>query len=150
MIKNRLKKLGIVLPDPPTPGGNYTSVNIRGRQAFVAIQFPILNGKFYYQGTLGRELNSDDGYKAMQLCALNLLAQINKYIRYESLVGINHIDAYYRSTADWDNAPHVADGASDLIAEILGEKGTHSRALIGVASLPRNFSAGITASLTLQ
>ena len=72
-----IKKLGLELPNPSTPGGSYVSVNVRGKIAYIAIQFPILNEEYLYQGRLGNEISTEKGYKAMQLCALNVLAQIN-------------------------------------------------------------------------
>ena len=103
-----------------------------------------------YKGRLGKELTTDDGYKAMQLCALNVLAHIVKSIGFAHLIGLNHIDAYYQAAYDWDDAPKVVDGASDLFVKVLGDKGKHSRAIFGVDRLPRNFSVGLTCSMTIN
>lgn len=146
----KLKEFGIELPETSEPGGNYTSVNIRENIAYVAIQFPILNGEFQYQGRLGETLTTQEGYKAMELCAMNVLAQIDKKIGFDRIVGLNHIDAYFQATGDWDNSPKIVNGASDLFVKILGEKGVHSRAIFGVDKLPRNFSVGLTTTFTLK
>ena len=148
-IQQQLDKLGLTLPEAPKPGGNYLSVNIRGNIAYIAIQLPKLGDNWIYKGRIGDELTSEDGYKAMQLCALNVLAHINKSIGFENVVGLNHIDAYYQAGEDWDDAPKIVDGASDLFVNVLGEKGRHSRAIFGVHKLPRNFSVGVTCSLTI-
>lgn len=145
-----LKELGLKLPDASTPGGSYVSVNVRENIAYIAIQFPILNEEFKFQGRLGNEISTADGYKAMELCALNVLAQVNAKIGFEKIVGLNHIDAYFQSGTDWDDSPKVVNGASDLFVKVLGEKGTHSRAIFGVEKLPRNFSVGLTASFTVE
>lgn len=145
----KLKSMNLELPKPSIPGGAYTSVNVRGQIAYVAIQFPIINDKYQYQGLLGKDWETEDGYKAMQVCALNVLAQINAKVGVDRIEGLNHIDAYYRSTADWDDAPAVVDGASELFVKVLGDKGMHSRAIFGVEHLPRNFSVGLTSSFTL-
>lgn len=147
--KENLKQLGLTLPMVSTPGGSYVSVNVRGNIAYVAIQFPILNKEYFYQGRLGSELSTEDGYKAMELCALNVLAQLDKHVGLENIVGLNHIDAYFQSGTDWDDSPIVANGASDLFAKVLGKKGRHTRAIFGVEKLPRNFSVGLTASFTV-
>lgn len=149
-IKDRIQNLGYDLPKISTPGGSYVSVNIRGNIAYVAIQFPIRDEEYQYQGRLGKEVSTAEGYKAMQLCALNVLAQVENKIGFENIVGLNHIDAYYQSAKDWDDAPQVVDGASDLFVHILEEKGRHSRAIFGVDRLPRNFSVGLTTSFTIQ
>lgn len=75
---------------------------------------------------------------------------MNKKIGFDKVVGLNHIDAYFQSGKDWDESPKVVDGASDLFVKVLKEKGKHSRAIFGVEKLPRNFSVGLTASLTIK
>ncbi|GGX21707.1 RidA family protein [Aquimarina muelleri] len=146
----KLKELNIELPEVSTPGGSYTSVNIRSTIAYVAIQFPIINGEYLYQGRLGDSITTEDGYEAMRLCAINVLAQIDKKIGFDTIIGLNHIDAYFQSGTSWDDSPTVVNGASDLFLDILGEKGTHSRAIFGVDKLPRNFSVGLTTSFTIK
>ncbi|MBO3699946.1 RidA family protein [Roseivirga sp. E12] len=148
-IQSKLEALGLTLPEISTPGGNYLSVNVRGNIAYVAIQFPILNEQYFYQGKLGEELTTEDGYKAMQMCATNVVAQINRKLGFENILGLNHIDAYYRGAADWDDSPKVVNGASDLFVNVLGEKGLHSRSIFGVQDLPREFSVGLKSSFTL-
>jgi enamine deaminase RidA (YjgF/YER057c/UK114 family) len=143
--KENLKTLGLELPEISTPGGSYVSVNVRENIAYIAIQFPILNEEYLYQGRLGNEITTEQGYKAMEMCALNVLAQIENKI-----VGLNHIDAYFQSGVDWDDSPIVVNGASDLFVKVLEEKGKHSRAIFGVEKLPRNFSVGLTATFTIK
>ncbi len=148
-ILARLKQAGLSLPEVSTPGGSYVSVNVRGQIAYVAIQFPILNGNYLYTGELGTDLTAEDGYKASQLSALNVLAQIHAKVGFDRVEGLNHMDAYYQAAKTWDEAPKVVNGASDLFVQILGEKGIHSRAIFGVQQLPRHFCVGITCTFTL-
>jgi hypothetical protein len=150
IIKEKLSTYNLKLPTVSTPGGNYVSVNVRENIAYVAIQFPIIDDVYHFQGRLGNELSTEDGYKAMQMCALNVIAQIEAKVGFDSVIGLNHFDMYYQAGTDWDDSPIIANGASDLFVNILGEKGTHSRAIFGVDSLPRNFSVGLTASFTLN
>lgn len=149
-ITENIQKMGVELPEPSKPGGSYVSVNIRGNIAYVAIQFPIRNGEFLYQGRLGKELSTQEGYKAMELCALNVLAQVEDKIGFDQIEGLNHLDAYYQSVPDWDEASIAVNGASDLFLKALGEKGRHSRAIFGVEKLSRNFCVGLTVSFTVQ
>ncbi|TDQ24021.1 RidA family protein [Tenacibaculum caenipelagi] len=148
--KENLEKLNYTLPDVSTPGGSYVSVNVRDNIAYIAIQFPILNGEYLYQGRLGKEISTEEGYKAMELCALNVLAQVDSKIGFENIIGLNHIDAYFQAADDWDDSPEVVNGASDLFVKILEERGIHSRAIFGVHKLPRNFSVGLTATFTIN
>ena len=150
MIKEKLKTLGLSLPEIAPPGGSYVSVNVRGHIAYVAIQFPIEDGEYKYLGRYGWELSTEDGYKAAQLTALNILAQIDHYVGFDKIEGLNHIDAHYQAAVGWDDAPKVVNGASDLFVDVLGEAGKHSRGIFGVDNLPRNFSIGITSTFTLK
>ncbi|WP_298481270.1 RidA family protein [uncultured Maribacter sp.] len=147
-IRN-LEKLNLKLPDVSVPGGSYVSVNIRENIAYIAIQFPILNEEYFYQGRLGNEVSTEQGYKAMKLCAMNVLAQVQNKIGFDKIVGLNHIDIYFQSGTNWDDSPIVANGASDLFVKVLEKKGKHSRAIFGVEKLPRNFSVGLTATFTI-
>lgn len=147
---DNLKKLKLVLPEVSTPGGNYVSVNLRENIAYLAIQFPIKDKEYLYQGRLGNEISTKDGYQAMELCALNVLAQVNAKIGFDNIIGLNHIDAYFQSGEDWDDSPIVVNGASDLFVNVLEDKGVHSRAIFGVDKLPKNFSVGLTASFTIE
>ncbi len=149
-IEHHATEAGLQLPAPSTPGGNYSSFNIRGNTAYIAIQFPIKDENFMFQGRLGDTLNAQDGYDALQLCAMNVLAQMNKYLSFSQLEGMNHLDIYYQSINHWDEGPYVANGASDLFVEVLKEKGEHTRSILGVHSLPRNFSVGLTATATIS
>jgi len=148
--QENLAKMGLELPEVSIPGGNYVSVNIRGNIAYIAIQFPVKNGKQIYQGRLGSEIVTEEGIKAMELCALNVLSQVDSKIGFDRIIGLNHIDAYFQAARNWDDSPKIVDGASDLFVKVLGEKGKHSRAIFGVEKLPRNFSVGLTASFTIK
>lgn len=86
----------------------------------------------------------------MELCALNVLAQIDKKIGCANIAGLNHIEAYYQSSEDWDEASTIVNGASDLFVKVLTDKGIHSRAIFGVHKLSRKFCAGLTASITIN
>lgn len=148
-LNQLLEEIGVDLDFTPLPGGSYVPVNVRGNIAYVAIQFPIEKDGNRFIGRLGHELTTADGYKAARRCAINVLAQVNKFIGLNRIEGLNHIDLYYQCIAPWDEGLNVANGASDLFVKALGERGTHTRSLCGVHSLPRNFPVGITTSFTL-
>lgn len=149
-IIDKLKQLGISFGEIPKPGGSYVAVNIRGNIAYVAIQLPIKDNKFYYIGRLGSDLTTEDGHEAAKMAATNVLLQINKFIGFDRLVGMNHADIYYQVYKDWDEGPRVADGASNLFLNVLGELGQHTRAIIGVERLPRGFSVALVTSFTIK
>lgn len=78
-----------------------------------------------------------------------MLAQVKAKVGFENVEGLNHLDIYYQSSDTWDEAPLVANGASDLFINVLKEQGKHTRAILGVNKLPRNFSVGLVSSFTL-
>lgn len=149
-LRDFMHQLGMDPDFTPMPGGSYVPGNVRANIAYVAIQFPIVKEGKLFPGRLGNNLSTEEGYQAARRCALNVLAQINKYAGFEALEGLNHIDIYYQCVKGWNEAPQVANGASDLFIKALGPKGIHTRSLCGVESLPENFSVGITASFTLS
>jgi enamine deaminase RidA (YjgF/YER057c/UK114 family) len=148
-VLDNLGRLGLSLPQPPKPGGAYEAVNIVGNIAYVAIQMPKQPGGFNYVGRLGGELTAEDGYKAAELSALNVLAQVHTFVTFERILGLNHFDAYYQSVDGWNDAPRVIDGASHLFQKALGASGKHTRAIFGVSKLPSGYVVGLTATFTL-
>lgn len=145
-----LKNLDLKLPEVSSSGGSYSSVNIRGNIAYIAIQFPIWNNEYKFQGRLGDKISTKQGYEAMELCALNVLAQTHKHVGFNNVIGLNHIDVYFQAGNKWDDSPIIANGASDLFSKILEDKGKHTRAIFGVEKLPRNFCVGLTCSFTIK
>ena len=149
-ILNNLQIPGIEFDNLPKPGGSYVAVNIRGSIAYVAIQFPIKDGRFFFTGRFGESVTTEEGYQAARLAAMNVLGQVNKFVGFDNIVGLNHADIYYQASEDWDNGPRVANGASDLFLEVLGDQGKHTRAIFGVDKLPSNFSVALTTSFTIK
>lgn len=148
--KARLAAHGFSLPEPSLPGGAYDSVRVIGGVAYVAAQFPFVDGELAFRGRLGRELTTRDGYRAAELCALNVLAQIDRFVGFECVLGINRFEAYLLTVGGWDEFPQVVDGASHLFRTALGDSGRHARALFGVERLPLDAPIELTATFTLH
>lgn len=148
-IIEKLQNIGVDMDDVPKPGGSYVSVNVRGNIAYIAIQFPKKYNEFLYLGKLGKDLTSQEGFQAAELAGINVLKQVNKHIGFEKILGLNHADIYYQADGDWDEGPFVANGASELFTNVLGERGIHTRAIFGVERLPKNFSVGVTCTFTM-
>jgi enamine deaminase RidA (YjgF/YER057c/UK114 family) len=148
MLAN-FEKLGVDLDTIPKPGGSYVAVNVRGNIAYVAIQLPIKRNEFYFTGRIGKDITTEQGYQAARLAAINVLSQIYKFVGFEKIVGLNHVDIHYQAADDWDEGPIVANGASDLFLAVLGPKGEHTRTILSVHKLPKNHSVALTASFTI-
>lgn len=135
MILDRLKEMGITLPDPPQPAGSYTPVVVAGNLAFVAGQVPIRDGRVAFTGTVDAS-NIETARKSAELCAINILAQLHKRMGLERVQRFVRINGFVSSGPGFADHPRVVDAASDLIYEVFGDRGRHTRAAVGVSSLP--------------
>jgi len=146
----RLAERRLALPAPPKPGGAYEPVRVLGGVAYVAAQFPVADGALAFRGRLGRELTTEDGYRAAEVCALNVLAQVHRAVGFERILGLNRIEGYLQTVEGWDDFPQVLDGASHLFAHALGDAGRHARGLYGVERLPMDAPIELMATFTLR
>lgn len=133
---DKLAELGLTLPPPPTPAGAYTRAVRSERQIFVSGQLPMANGAIQYAGALGRDLDIAAGYAAAKLCALNALSILQAESNDLDTVRILRIGGYVCSVDSFIDQAQVINGASELFAAVLGERGVHARLAIGVAALP--------------
>jgi enamine deaminase RidA (YjgF/YER057c/UK114 family) len=138
-VKEKHAARGLTLPTPPLPLGSYTAVSQAGDLLFISGQLPLLDGKVVYQGAVGSDLTLEEGKKAAELAALNVLAQIEKYLGgFERLDHIVRVEGHITSPTGWLQQPAVLDGASDLFADVLGEKAGHARAAYSEVQQPGN------------
>ncbi|MGE5454374.1 MAG: RidA family protein [Methylocystaceae bacterium] len=136
-LEARLKELGLSLPVPPQPVAAYVPGIISGNLVFVSGQLPTQNGELLYAGKVGQELTIEEGQAAARYCLLNGLAVVKSLIG--SLDEVNQVvrlNGYVQTAAGFNQIPQVINGASELLLELFGEKGRHSRVAVGVASLP--------------
>jgi enamine deaminase RidA (YjgF/YER057c/UK114 family) len=139
MIDEKLASLSIILPSPPKPAGSYVPVVITGKLAFVSGQIPIKDGKIAFLGKIPTDISIEEAQKAAKLCIINALAQLKNEIGdLDRISKIVRVSGFVNSTTEFSEQPKVINAASDLIYEIFGSKGQHSRIAIGVASLPLN------------
>ena len=136
-IESKLAGLGITLPNPPPPGGNYLPFRIEGKFLHLPGAIASRDGKVQFAGKVGAELTIEQGYEAARLCALNLLAcaklALGDLDRIDHVVSVN---GYVNCVAGFPDSPKVINGASDLLVALLGDAGRHVRAAVGVAGLP--------------
>ncbi len=135
--EERLSALGLTLPEPPQPVGSYVRARRTGNLIFVSGMVPILEGKLKYKGKVGADLSIEDGYEAARICALNILSVLKAEIgSLNHIVQMVRVGGFVRSADGFTDQPKVINGASDLFAEILQERGMHARAAVGVNELP--------------
>jgi len=145
-IEKRLADLGVVLPAAAAPAANYLPFAQTGQLLFTSGQLPLNDGKLQASGLLGRDLDIAAGKEAAKLCAVNVLAQAKAALGdLERINRIVKITVFVASTPDFTEQHLVANGASDFLAEALGERGKHARGAVGVASLPLNAAVEVEA-----
>jgi len=148
-IENKLKTLGIELPNPPTPAANYIGYVQVGNLLFIGGNIGRINGVIKYRGKVGAEVSLEQAYDAARNCALNHLAIMKAALgdldRVERIVKVL---SYVNVAPGFTDMPKVANGESDLLIQVFGEKGRHTRAAIGVASLSQE--APVENEVTVQ
>ena len=151
-FEKKIKELGLVLPKATPPVGSYVATKIIGKLLYISGQISNdENGKLI-QGKLGKNLNTEDGYKAAERCALNIVAQVKQACN-DDLTQIKScikLTGFVNSTEDFTEQPKVINGASDLIASIFGEAGMHTRAAVSTNSLPLGVSVEVDAIFELN
>ena len=136
-FETKLKELGITLPDAPAPAANYVPFVKVGDIVYVSGQISADTSGFI-KGKLGDDMTTEEGAAAARACAINLLAQVKAACGgdLDRLVRVVKLTGFVNSTADYTDQPKVVNGASDLLAEALGDTGKHSRSAVSAASLP--------------
>ena len=150
--EDNLKKMNIVLPESANPVGSYIATKISNKFLFISGQISIDENGNLIKGKLGKDLNTDKGYKAAERCALNIIAQAKKACG-EDLSKIKScikLTGFVNSTEDFIEQPKVINGASDTIAKIFGDRGKHTRAAVSVNSLPLGVAVEVEAIFELN
>jgi enamine deaminase RidA (YjgF/YER057c/UK114 family) len=132
-----LRRLGLRLPDPPKPVGSYLPAVRAGDLVFVSGQLPFVEGKVQSAGRVGEDISVETGYQAARICALNALSIVRSEVgSLDRVTRVVRIVGYVRSASGFGEQAKVVNGASDLMVEIFGDAGRHSRAAVGVSELP--------------
>jgi enamine deaminase RidA (YjgF/YER057c/UK114 family) len=135
--EQRLRELGLELPPPPTPVASYVPVVVSGNLAFVSGQVPLSEGKLLWSGRLGADLDVASGAQAARRCALQCLAALRGELgTLDRIRRVVKTSVFVASVDGFTEQPQVANGASDLFVDLLGEAGKHARVAIGCPSLP--------------
>ena len=150
-INERIRELGLTLPEPAPVGGIYTPVRQSGRQLYVSGQGPTVAGKPAFTGKVGGELTIEQAQEAARLCALTLLAAVKKYTGDLNRVeGVVKVLALVASAPEFGSQPAVVNAASQLLVDVFGEKGWHARSAMGTNELPGNIPVEIEAIFELR
>ncbi|BBX99325.1 RidA family protein [Mycobacterium lacus] len=132
----RLGQLGLVLPQVVAPLAAYVPAVRTGSLVYTAGQLPFEAGKLARTGKVGAEINPEEGKALARICALNALAAVDSLVGLDAVTQVVKVVGFVASAPGFNGQPSVVNGASDLLAEVFGDKGAHARSAVGVAELP--------------
>ena len=143
----KLREYGYELPRPKAPVASYIPITRSGNTVYVSGQISMTADDIVVEGRLGDTMNVVQGGNAAELCAVNLLAQLvyNGGVQLEDIKRVLKLTVFVASAPDFFEQHLVANGASNLIIGVLGDKGKHARSAIGLAALPRGAAVEVEA-----
>ena len=138
-IEDCLRQLGLALPEPLVPPGNFQLVKVFGGLAYVAGHGPFDGSTVLVQGVVGEDLTADEGYEAARLTALSVLASLQRELGdLDRVTSWLRVVGYVHCAPGFGRNATVLDGFSDLIVELWGEAGRHARSAPGQGPSPLN------------
>lgn len=150
-IEARLAELGIELPAPANPAAAYEPTAIAGSQLHVSGQLPLRDGGLVAAGLVGAEVDVEAAIEAARVCAIQVLAQAKSALGdLERIERLAKITVFVASTPGYTQQHVVANGASSLFTDVLGEHGRHSRSAVGMAGLPLGAAVEVEAIFQLR
>ena len=151
-IASKLKELDIHLPPIAQSIANYMPFCRMGNQVIISGQLPVIDGVLQYKGSVGLDLDIEEGQKAARLCGINILAALNSACDgdLDKVIQCVRLGGFVQAPLSFTDHPKVINGASDLMVEVFGDKGRHARAALGVSSLPLGASVEVEATFLVS
>ena len=152
IFEENIKKLDLKIPDLPSPLANYVPYKVSDNTVYVSGQGPVIDGRIIYSGKVGNEISQEEGVKAAELCCINIIAALKSSINgdWNRLDTFLKLGGFVNCDNDFSDQPKIINGASDLLVNIFGDKGRHSRFAVGSNSLPLNISVEIDAIIKIK
>ena len=151
-FEDKIKELQIELPEAKAPVGSYVATKIVGNLLYISGQISMNSKGELIKGKVGKDLTTDEAYKAAERCGLSIVAQVKKACDGDlsKIKSCVKLTGFVNSTEDFTEQPKVINGASDLIASIFTEAGMHTRAAVSANSLPLGVSVEVDAIFELN
>ena len=150
-IEQRLKDLGITLPELPSPKGTYVPGTLHQGVLYLSGQGPILADGTLAQGLVGRDFTLEEGYQHARRTGLVLLSAARGILgSLDRVERVLNVLGMVNAAPDFTQHPKVINGCSDLFVEVFGEAGRHARAAVGMGTLPERISVEITAVMAVR
>ena len=149
--ETKLKELGIELITPSNPVANYVNTVRSGNLLFISGKGPLKKDGGYIKGKLGYDLSIDQGYDAARATGINLISTIKSAIGdLRNVKQIIRVNGMVNSASNFTDQPKVINGCSDLLVEVFGDRGKHTRVALGMNSLPMNIAVEIDIILEIE
>jgi enamine deaminase RidA (YjgF/YER057c/UK114 family) len=134
----RLGQLGVALPQVVAPLASYVPAVRTGNLVYTSGQLPVEGGRLARTGKVGADVSPEEGKALARICALNALAAVGSVVDIDAVTRVVKVVGFVASAPGFNGQPSVVNGASDLLAEVFGDNGTHARSAVGVSELPLN------------
>jgi len=152
LFEENIKNLGLNIPELPKALANYVPFKIVGKTMYISGQAPVRNGEMIYKGKVGSDITIEEGIEAAKLCVINIIAAVKTGLEGDW----NKLDSFVKLTGfvncqdSFTNQPKIINGASDMLVEIFGDQGRHTRVAVGSNALPLGISVEIDAIIQLK
>ncbi len=152
LFEENIKNLGLNIPELPKALANYVPFKIVGNTMYISGQAPVRNGEMIYKGKVGSDITIEEGIEAAKLCVINIIAAVKTGLEGDW----NKLDSFVKLTGfvncqdSFTDQPKIINGASDMLVEIFGDQGRHTRVAVGSNALPLGISVEIDALIQLK
>ena len=152
LFEENIKNLGLNIPDLPKALANYVPYKIVGKTMYISGQAPVKNGELIYKGKVGSDITVEEGIEAAKLCVINIIAGVKTGIEgdWDKLDSFVKLTGYVNCQNNFTDQPKIINGASDMLVDIFGDQGRHSRVAVGSNALPLGIAVEIDAVVQLK
>ena len=152
LFEENIKNLGLNIPDLPKALANYVPYKIVDKTMYISGQAPVQNGELIYKGKVGSDIAVEDGIEAAKLCVINIIAAVNTGLKgdWNKLDNFVKLTGYVNCQDNFTDQPKIINGASDMLVDIFGDQGRHTRVAVGSNALPLGIAVEIDAIVQLK
>ena len=152
LFDKNIKNLGLNIPDLPKALANYVPYKIIGKTIYISGQAPVQNGELIYKGKVGSDISIEDGKEAAKLCVINIIAALKTGLEgdWDRLDSFVKLSGFVNCQDNFTDQPKIINGASDMLVEIFGDQGRHTRVAVGSNALPLGIAVEIDAIVQLK
>ena len=152
LFEENIKNLGLNIPELPKALANYVPFKIVGKTMYISGQAPVRNGEMIFKGKVGSDITIEEGIEAAKLCVINIIAAVKTGLEgdWSKLDCFVKLTGFVNCQDSFTDQPKIINGASDMLVEIFGDQGRHTRVAVGSNALPLGISVEIDAIIQLK